>query len=133
MLRFTRELIALRKRHPSLQRTRFLNGHSGSSPAEIHWYGEDLDPPVWQDPDARVLCFTLPGVAPREPTLHVMINMAPTARSLPLPEAATRNWRRVVDTTLVEPGDVIPGGEVVPGSRYRVGPNGVAVFEDVPS
>jgi glycogen operon protein len=133
MLRFTRELIALRKRHPSLQRTRFLNGHSGNSPAEIHWYGEGLDPPVWQDPDARVLCFTLPGVAPREPALHVMINMAPTARSLPLPEAATRNWRRVVDTTLVEPGDVIPGGEVVPGSLYRVGPHGVAAFEDVPS
>ena len=26
MLRFTRELIALRQRHPSLRRTRFLNG-----------------------------------------------------------------------------------------------------------
>ena len=133
MLRFTRELIALRKRHPSLNRTRFLNGHSGSLPAEIHWYGEGLDPPAWQDPDARVLCFTLPGAAPQEPALHVMINMASTARSLPLPDAATRNWRRVVDTTLVEPGDVIPAGAVVPGSRYRLGAHGVAVFEDVGS
>ena len=45
MLRFTRELIALRKRHPSLRRARFLNGHADDAPAEIHWYGESLDAP----------------------------------------------------------------------------------------
>ena len=133
MLRFTRELIALRKRHPSLQRTRFLNGHSGILPADIHWYGEGLGPPAWEDPDARVLCFTLPGIVPREPALHVMINMARAARSLPLPEAVTRNWRRVADTTLVAPDDVVPAGAAVTGSHYRLGPHGIAVFEDVGS
>ena len=61
MLRFTRELIALRKRHPSLRRARFLNGHAAGAPAEIQWYGERLEPPAWQDADARVLCFTLHG------------------------------------------------------------------------
>jgi len=133
MLRFTRELIALRKRHPSLQRKRFLNGSSGILPADVHWYGEGLDPPNWDDPDARVLCFTLPGVAPREPALHVMINMARTARSLPLPEAATRGWRRLADTTLVEPDDVVPAGVAVSGDHYRLGPYGIAIFEDVAS
>jgi glycogen operon protein len=130
MLRFTRELIALRKRHPSLRRTRFLNGRSGNAPGEIHWYGESLDPPDWQDSEARVLCFTLPGVAPEEPALHVMINMAPTARDLPLPEAAERHWRRIADTTLVAPDDVVPAGAAVAASRYRLGPYGIAVFED---
>ena len=86
MLRFTRELIALRKRHPSLRRTRFLNGDGQATSAEIHWYGESLEPPAWADPEARVLCFTLAGVAPQEPALHVMINMASTVRNLPLPE-----------------------------------------------
>ena len=76
MLRFTRELIALRKRHPSLRRTRFLNGHADGMRAEIQWYGESLEPPAWQDADARVLCFTLTGATPHEPALHVMINMA---------------------------------------------------------
>ncbi len=130
MLRFTRELIALRLRHPSLHRTRFLNGHSGALRADIHWYGESLEPPVWQDPDARVLCFTLPGVVPGEPALHVMINMASTARDLPLPEAATRRWRRIADTTLVEPADVVPAGVPVAGDRYRLGSHGIAIFED---
>ncbi|HEY9182783.1 MAG TPA: alpha-amylase family glycosyl hydrolase, partial [Gammaproteobacteria bacterium] len=130
MLRFTRELIALRKRHPSLRRTRFLNGRSGRAPAEIHWYGEGLEPPDWQDAQARVLCFTMPGAALDEPALHVMINMEPMARDLPLPEAAERNWRRIVDTTLVAPDDVAPAGVAVGGSSYRLGPHGIAIFED---
>jgi isoamylase len=130
MLRFTRELVALRKRHPSLRRTRFLNGHTAEAPAEIQWYGERLEPPAWEDATARVLCFTLLGMTPQEGALHVMINMASTARSLPLPDAATRNWRRVADTTLVAPDDVVPAGARVPGDHYRLGPHGIAIFED---
>jgi glycogen operon protein len=130
MLRFTRELIALRKRHPSLRRTRFLNGRAGTLSAEIHWYGEGLEAPDWRDAEARVLCFTLPGAVHAEPTLHVMINMASTPRELPLPEAAEHNWRRIVDTTLGAPIDVVPAGIAVAGSSYRLGPHGIAVFED---
>ena len=130
MLRFTRELIALRQRHPSLRRTRFLNGHADGVRAEIQWYGESLEPPAWQDAAARVLCFTLNGATPHEPALHVMINMASTARNLPLPDAAVRNWRRIADTTLVAPDDIVPAGVTVRGDRYRLGPHGIAVFED---
>ena len=130
MLRFTRELIALRQRHPSLRRTRFLNGHADGVRAEIQWYGESLEPPAWQDAAARVLCFTLNGATPHEPALHVMINMASTVRNLPLPDAAVRNWRRIADTTLVAPDDIVPAGVTVRGDRYRLGPHGIAVFED---
>ena len=130
MLRFTRELIALRKRHPSLRRTRFLNGHSADRPAEIHWYGESLEAPDWQSSAARVLCFTLAGVSPQEPALHVMINMATAARQLPLPDAAARNWRRIVDTTFVAPDDVVPSGIAAPDRHYVLGPHGIAIFED---
>jgi len=122
--------IRVRKRHPSLRRARFLNGHAGGAPAEIQWYGEQLDPPAWQDAAARVLCFTLLGMTPQEGALHVMINMASTARSLSLPDAAVRNWRRLADTTLVAPDDVVPAGVPVPGDQYRLGPHGIAVFED---
>jgi glycogen operon protein len=130
MLRFTRELIALRKRHPSLRRVRFLNGRSAKQAAEIHWYGETLEPPSWQSSDARVLCFTLAGVAAHEPALHVMINMATTARELPLPDPAERSWRRIIDTTFVAPDDVVPSGVAEPGSHYLLGPHGIAIFED---
>ena len=98
--------------------------------AEIHWYGESLAAPLWQDPDARVLCFTLAGVAPQEPALHVMINMAPTVRNLPLPDPAARNWRRIVDTTFDAPNDIVPAGLAVRGTHYALEPHGIAVFED---
>jgi glycogen operon protein len=130
MLRFTRELIALRKRHPSLRRTRFLNGKSANRSAEIHWYGESLDAPDWQNPRACVLCFTLPGTAPQEPALHVMINMAPGVRKLPLPDVVERSWRRIADTTLAAPDDVVPAGVAVHESHYLLGPHGIAIFED---
>jgi glycogen operon protein len=130
MLRFTRELIALRKRHPSLRRTRFLNGHKPGTPAEIHWYGESLADPDWQDAGATALCFTLAGAVPQEPALHVMINMARTARTLPLPDPVARNWRRIAATTLVAPDDIVPAGVAVIGSHYVLGPHGIAVFEN---
>jgi glycogen operon protein len=130
MLRFTRELIALRKRHPSLRRARFLNGHSPDGPAQIQWYGETLEAPDWQDAGASVLCFTLAGVDPQEPALHVMINMSVTGRTLPLPDPFARSWRRIVDTTYIAPEDVVPAGVALSGSHYVLGPHGIAVFED---
>jgi hypothetical protein len=48
---------------------------------------------------------------------------------LPLPQAATREWRRIVDTTLVAPEDVVPAGLAVVERQYWLGPHGVAVFE----
>jgi len=125
MLRFTRELIALRKRHPSLRRERFFDPDDG----EIRWYGETLDVPDWHDPEARVLCFTLEGVTPDEPALHVLINMAPTLRVLPLPSILPREWRRIADTTLAAPDDITPAGVPILDAQYRLPPHGVAVFE----
>jgi glycogen operon protein len=129
MLRFTRELIALRQRHPCLRRTRFLNGVAAGERTEIHWYGESLAPPAWDDAQARVLCFTLVGVTEQEPALHVMINMAPTVRNLPLPDAAVRGWRRIADTTLAAPDDIVPAGVPLLGKLYRLGSHGIAIFE----
>jgi glycogen operon protein len=129
MLRFTREMIALRKRHPSLRRTRFMEVPADGELAEIAWFGETLESPDWDDPEARVLCFTLAGVADGEAALHVLINMASTDRSLPLPPVRSLEWRRIADTTLVAPDDITPAGEPVGGARYRLGPHGIAVFE----
>jgi glycogen operon protein len=116
-------MIALRKRHPSLRRRRFLESD------EIRWYGETLEAPRWEDPDGRVLCFTLPGVTPEEHSLHVMINMAGTQRALPLPAVLPRTWRRIADTTMPAPDDVVPAGVPLLGLQYRLPPHGIAIFE----
>ena len=125
MLRFTRELIALRKRHPSLRRTRFIEPDSD----EIRWYGENLEMPKWTDAEARVLCFTLAGLTADEPALHVMINMASTPRLLSLPQVMPLQWRRFADTTFTAPDDVTPAGVPMLGAQYRLLPHGIAIFE----
>jgi len=76
-----------------------------------------------------VLCFTLLGVSPDEPELHVMINMAGTQRVLPLPAVLPRTWRRIADTTMAAPDDVVPAGVPLLGLQYRLPPHGIAIFE----
>ncbi|HET8697863.1 MAG TPA: alpha-amylase family glycosyl hydrolase, partial [Gammaproteobacteria bacterium] len=125
MLRFTRELIALRLRHPSLRRTRFIDPESH----DLRWCGENGEPPDWNDPEARVLCFTLAGLTPDEPALHVLTNMSKEPKLLPLPRVAPLEWRRLADTSLPPPADVTPAGEAVRGARYRLPSHAVAIFE----
>ena len=88
MLRFTRELVALRKRHPSLQRTRFLDPDAD----EIRWYGESGEAPDWGGAEARVLCFTLAGLTPDEPALHVLMNSRRRPASLPRSRRRGDGW-----------------------------------------
>jgi glycogen operon protein len=125
MLRFTRELIALRKRHPSLRRRRFIDPAGD----EIRWYGETLEVPDWNDREARVLCFTLAGLTKDEPALHVMINMASSQRTLPLPPVIPKQWHRLADTSLTAPDDATPNGVAQLGAQYKLHPHGIAIFE----
>jgi glycogen operon protein len=125
MLRFVRELIALRKRHPSLRRRRFL------SRADIAWHGERLDEPPWDHDDARLLAFTLAGASPGEAPLHVILTMHEDERGVAMPPLAGRVWRRAVDTSLAAPHDVVGPGEQAPvaGGRYLAQPRSVVVLE----
>jgi glycogen operon protein len=54
MLRFTRELIALRKRHASLIANRFFTGQPvpGRPIPDVDWHGVRLGEPPWQDAQA---------------------------------------------------------------------------------
>jgi glycogen operon protein len=131
MLRFTREIIALRKRHPSLHRPRFIDPAPLGRDPDIRWYGEDLEVPNWHDGAARVLCFTLVGPAAGEPPLHVMMNMSADSKRLPLPDPAVRVWRRCVDTALPAPNDILGLKESAPirTGYYELAASAVAVFE----
>jgi glycogen operon protein len=130
MLRFTREMIALRKRHASLRRARFFEPPDGDDErSQIRWYGETLDPPRWNDGDARVLCFTLAGIVDGEPALHVLINMSDEPKALHLPALLPRLWHRLADTTRTAPDDVTPAGVAQRGALYRLPPRGIAIFE----
>ena len=133
MLRFTRELIALRKRHPSLRRQRFLTGRPapGATLPDITWHGERLNEPAWHDADARLLAFTLAGQHSGEATLHVILNMSDAERTVAVPVLAGQRWRRAVDTALDSPHDITrPGQQIsVDGGHYLAQARSVVVLE----
>jgi isoamylase len=108
MFHFVRELIALRKRHPSLRRRRFLTGRSahGHSMPDVTWHGERLHEPGWHERGARLIAFTLGGEEPHEAPLHVVLNMDDSAHRVALPFLNGRGWRRIVDTAQNSPNDI---------------------------
>jgi len=133
MLRYTRGLIAFRKRHPCLMHTRFLTGQEreGRWFPDITWHGERLNRPLWDDPSARVLAFTLGTLETWEEDLHVIMNMGTTTLRMPLPELAGRQWFRVIDTSLKSPHDILAPAKQPQQSRpaCTIHPRSVVVFE----
>jgi glycogen operon protein len=133
MLRFVRELIALRRRHPSLTVNRFFTGAPtpGRGLPDIAWHGTRLDEPPWHEPPGRLLRFTIAGLDPAEEDLHAILNMTDQPVELALPDIPPRRWHLTLDTAATPPGDIIPRGQQLPlsGTSLKVGPRCVAVLE----
>ncbi len=135
MLRFVQTMVALRKRHPSLMRRRFLTGKviEGKNMPDISWHGVELNKPLWHDPEARLLAFTLAGIEVDEADLHIIMNMSEAKATLELPVIDGKDWCRALDTSLQSPKDIIlPQDQKPLGEHlYSVNPETVAVFENV--
>jgi isoamylase len=133
MLRFVSEIIALRKRHRTLQRRRFLTGRrtsSGNQP-DITWHGTALDEPQWDDPDCRALAFTLTGIDEGEDDLHILVNTGEEPRLFELPTLPDRSWHLAVDTCRPTPEDIAAPLEqrMVSEAIYRVMARSLVVME----
>ena len=126
-LRFTRQLIALRKRHHVLRRRTFFDNASLATPALV-WHGVEPCRPDFA-PSSHRLAFALdgrrgdrPGQVDRD--LYVACNAGPDAADFAIPAAPSgRAWRRTVDTALASPDDALgldEGPVVAVGTRYRV-------------
>jgi glycogen operon protein len=176
-LRFTRELIHLRRRHTALRRKRFLRGEflkrRGQGPllafpvtgpvrpgdaglpegsgspydmprleglADIVWHGREPRHPDWT-PTSRAIAFSLDGrfngreIDPDytpDNDFYVALNGGDEPIPFRIPQSPTRRkWRRVVDTALASPLDIVPedeGPHVSDGSRYIVAPRSVVVL-----
>ena len=133
MLRFTRELIALRRRHPSLTSNRFFKGGPlpGSGVADISWHGVQAHQPAWQDGQARFLGCTITGLTPAEEDLHLLFNMSDDEVRAPLPPSGNRHWHVALDTGSRPPLDCLaPAAQQAIGAdHYRVGARSVVVLE----
>ncbi|MCM8813689.1 MAG: alpha-amylase family glycosyl hydrolase, partial [Candidatus Omnitrophica bacterium] len=137
IFRFTREMIALRQRHPSLTQNKFYTGQiiAGRGLPDIVWHGVRLHEPLWNDPTARFLACTIAGLTADEEDLQVMLNMGETPLPAPLPMIPGRAWQRAVDTARNGTEDIIPRVKQKRWQSpvYPVQPRSVVVMEARPA
>src|SRR5262249_40848291 len=111
-LRFVREMIALRRRHPALRRRDFLHGAGPyhSLRPDVIWHGVEPFRPDFSG-RSRSLAFTLEGtMTSREPDrdFYVSCNAWCEPISFRVPPSPTgRRWHRGVDTALAAPLDIV--------------------------
>ena len=121
MFRFFKRMIAFRKAHPSLGRSRFWR-------EDVHWYGVGLE--VDLSHDSHSLAFFLSGVSQQDDDLYVMINGYWNDLVFTVQEGHVTDWRWVIDTSLPSPGDFCePGQEQALRSlAYRVRARSIVVL-----
>ena len=95
LFRFFQHMIAFRKTHPSICRSRF--------------WREDVR---WRTLAPHALAYFLRGDSQQDTNLYVMINASPEDIAFTIEEGDSRTWRRAVDTSLSSPEDIVePGRE----------------------
>ena len=119
IFRFFKNMIAFRKSHPSLCRSRFWR-------EDISWYG--VGPHVDLSPDSRSLAFCLHGASHADDDIYVMINAYWEGLLLQIQEGQPEDWVRVVDTGLASPNDFSELGVRLHQRTYKVAPRSIVVL-----
>ena len=127
-LRFARELIALRKRHAILRRRDFFR------PGEVFWHGVEPFQPNFSA-HIKTVALTLDGSKTgREPDrdFFMAFNAWRDAVKFTIPPSPRgKRWRRVIDTALASPLDIVgldEGPVVAVGAEYAVSAHSLIVL-----
>jgi glycogen operon protein len=122
LLRFTRLLIALRKKHFAVSRERFVN--------RVSWHGLKVGEPDWTGA-RRALAFQLHG-GPGQPDFHVIFNAHWDWQRFQLPPSdGGWRWRRLVDTNLATPDDIVEEKDAIPlrpADHYVLAPRSAVIL-----
>jgi isoamylase len=136
MLRFTRESIALRRRHACLTANRFFDGKPirNRGIPDIAWHGARLNEPGWNDGQGRLLAFTMAGLAAEEEDLHAILNLSDHAVDVALPSIPGRRWHVALDTARAPPLDILARAQQKPHAAtfYSASARSVIVLEARP-
>jgi isoamylase len=119
IFRFFKSMIAFRKAHPALSRSRFWR-------EDISWYG--TGPTVDLSQDSRSLAFCLHGASEDDDDIYVMINAYWEELAFDLQEESAQEWKRIVDTSLSSPDDFSEHGLPLQSARYLVAPRSIVVL-----
>jgi glycogen operon protein len=138
-VRFVRELIWVRRKHPVFRRRTFLQGDLTPLTADVRWHGRKPNLPDF-GPDSHFVAYTLDGrfhgrddlTADPDRDFYVALNGGRDEVRAAVPPSPTgRRWRRLLDTAADSPNDIFPdssGGVVKPGSLITVAPFAAVVL-----
>jgi len=126
VLRFVRGMIALRKAHPSISRSRFWRD-------DVSWYGTERL--VDMSGRSQCLAYCLHGASEGDDDLYVMINAGSTSQEFGIHEGEPGQWRRAVDTSRPTPDDLVPPSpeSTVNAPRYNVPARSLVVLVRAPT
>jgi len=119
IFRFFKGMIAFRKSHPSLCRSRFWR-------EDIAWYGTGSTADLSHD--SHSLAFCLHGASQNDDDIYVMINAFWEALDFHIQEGAAQEWKRIADTSLHSPDDFSDQGMPLQRATYAVAPRSVVVL-----
>jgi glycogen operon protein len=138
-VRFVRELIWVRRKHPVFRRRTYLAGELTPLTADVRWHGRLPNLPNF-GPDSRFVAYTLDGrfhgrddlTTEPDRDFYVALNGGAEPVSATVPPSPTGpRWRRLLDTAADSPNDIFPdssGGVVKPGSVITVAPFAAVVL-----
>jgi glycogen operon protein len=121
IFRFFKLMIAFRKGHPSLCRSRFWR-------EDIRWYG--IGPAVDMSYPSHSLAFCLHGASQNDVDIYVMINAYWEDLPFHIQEGDSSQWRQIIDTSLDSPVDFREPGNESPltSQSYTVRARSIAVL-----
>lgn len=109
LVRFTSNLIQLRKNHPVFRRTQFFGTDKNAAP-EISWFDDNAKVLDWSKTN-RFLGFKLSGTSDGDEDFYVATNMDIYDLTITLPTlTGNKKWYRVADTSFESPEDITESG-----------------------
>jgi glycogen operon protein len=133
-LRFTKLMIAFRKRHKFVRRWRYLTDEKADTPAlrNIAWHGVKPSEPDFSG-TSRFIAWVLEAFQTAERSdvpIYIASNTFWEPLTIDLPETQGKRWYRVVDTSLPVGEDIVPEEEAffLPETRYKVNPRTTIVL-----
>ena len=122
MLRFAKEMISFRYRHPCLRRQSFYTGklENGSVVPDMIWYGaKGKQPPDWEGGDLALAALIKGGYGKQsgdqDHAIFLMLNGNIEPRTFVVPVAPNGGvWKIAVNTQNSQPDDIYPPGTEPP-------------------
>jgi isoamylase len=119
IFQFFKKMIAFRRNHPSLSRSRFWR-------EDVSWYG--VGPTVDLSHDSHSLAFCLHGASQGDDDIYAMINAYWEELEFNVQEGTVQEWKRIVDTALPSPDDFSDDGIPLERTKYLVAARSIVVL-----